>query len=1143
MSEWDWDKSDSSDEWDWDKGVKYSASATVKLPPPKPVSPAAEKRKSTPTNSNRRNYSEPGVKEYIEEVLLKSLPRGLTAGVTGIADLLTDPVLSIPGNVLSNPMEAVKDIVQLARNPKGLEKAMQFPVTTETQKALDPVMGAEEEVANKALNLSKRGARLAGEIAIPVGPIAKGRAVAHVLETLAGAGTGVAGGEIAAQTLGEESRPLGEIVGVVPGVAVAAWLMPVTGRVTSAVGQRSRPKAGASTNHAGVDLAAAEGTPVKAPTNLTVTNTGHGGKRGRWVEAVDDEGNTHTFMHLSGSRVKVNDKLSQGEPFALSGATGNVTGPNLHWSVKGPNGNVIDPLKYKPTQARFTEDDVASPKQMAEVNERLAPDDAIDAGPGTRESRWDSKEDMSTVTDVTEPTLPVTPEDNVVKLADVRDNRTYDQMRNVLDSHIQEWQGIQDNIQNSRPLDADQIDVAVERFRQWDEMSKEAADKKVPQDVQDMMRDLKGYINDAIVLSGGKSPVERTPTTPTKSEGPKTPDNDPFDPNSGGGGGLGRFVQSLLNDESGSYRGYRGGPRGPEGPMEPGPPTPPVVSKLLEGIKIAKSARKAQSAIYSEELSRRTKEAIKVSKFTEGPAGLYAEKAQLKGAYEHPDYEGIRSDFSPEEQIELHRIIKTNNAFGYWDKFHAREGLEKMLDGVIPQPKELKLLDEVFNTDLSEVFKKHKPQSWFARIANIPRTARSTLDLSAPFRQGITLIHRKEFWKAFGPMLKSLVSEDAFKASQLRIRAMPEYQLMKKADIAFTDLGADLHAREEAIMSDLVEKVPGYGRLVRGSNRAYVTFLNELRANTAASMIRDMGTLGLDLGSNQKALKELGHFINMATGRGNLPDVLKAASPVLNAALWSPRLMASRIHLLNPLYYAKTPFIKDPAVRYIRKEAIKALLAYGTFVSSVLGLSYFAGADVETDPNSSDFAKIRGTGKYEKLRMEVSGGGSTYLRLYSRLITGIYKTQKGEEKEIGKDFLTPTKDILIADFLSSKEAPLASFMHSWLRGSSNSDPLNTKNVIGEERNIVPTVTGANKETFDELRKNPALQLILPMFAEDVVEGVQEYGAEGALLTAPAGIGASVEIHQPREKKSKAKSFSNSDWDFSKTSGRKSEWDW
>ena len=124
--------------------------------------------------------------------------------------------------------------------------------------------------------------------------------------------------------------------------------------VTSPYGHRQAPKAGASTNHMGLDLRA-NYVPVLATEDngivVSVKNEGKGGNVIRVEYARADGSKFQTaYMHLSQMNVKEGDKVSAGQPIGVSGNTGNSTGPHLHFSVKkvGADGHSeqIDPSVY-----------------------------------------------------------------------------------------------------------------------------------------------------------------------------------------------------------------------------------------------------------------------------------------------------------------------------------------------------------------------------------------------------------------------------------------------------------------------------------------------------------------------------------------------------------------------------------------------------------------------------------------------------------------------------------------------------------------------------------------------------------------------------------------------------------------------------
>jgi hypothetical protein len=97
----------------------------------------------------------------------------------------------------------------------------------------------------------------------------------------------------------------------------------------------------------GIDIGASPGDPVRAVRDGHVIFAGGDPccSYGMFVIIEHDEGWASLYGHLSQIDVKYGDVVKQGQVFALSGSTGHVTGPHLHFELRH-NGGVVDPLDY-----------------------------------------------------------------------------------------------------------------------------------------------------------------------------------------------------------------------------------------------------------------------------------------------------------------------------------------------------------------------------------------------------------------------------------------------------------------------------------------------------------------------------------------------------------------------------------------------------------------------------------------------------------------------------------------------------------------------------------------------------------------------------------------------------------------------------
>ncbi|MFF1904043.1 peptidoglycan DD-metalloendopeptidase family protein [Kitasatospora sp. NPDC058218] len=103
-----------------------------------------------------------------------------------------------------------------------------------------------------------------------------------------------------------------------------------------------------SGHHTGADFVASTGTPLRAIAAGTVVKAGNGGAYGNEVEIKLADGKYAQYAHLSSIGVKVGQAVTAGQQIGLSGATGNVTGPHLHFEIRTGSeyGSDIDPIAY-----------------------------------------------------------------------------------------------------------------------------------------------------------------------------------------------------------------------------------------------------------------------------------------------------------------------------------------------------------------------------------------------------------------------------------------------------------------------------------------------------------------------------------------------------------------------------------------------------------------------------------------------------------------------------------------------------------------------------------------------------------------------------------------------------------------------------
>lgn len=131
----------------------------------------------------------------------------------------------------------------------------------------------------------------------------------------------------------------------------SAFIAPLKGKITDLWGV---PRAGYA--HAGIDIAAPTGTPVKAASSGTVIGVGTAGsgltsgRTGTYILIEHANGSATYYGHLNSVAVRSGQSVTTGQTIGTVGTTGNVTGPHLHFEYRpdASSSKTANPSNYVP---------------------------------------------------------------------------------------------------------------------------------------------------------------------------------------------------------------------------------------------------------------------------------------------------------------------------------------------------------------------------------------------------------------------------------------------------------------------------------------------------------------------------------------------------------------------------------------------------------------------------------------------------------------------------------------------------------------------------------------------------------------------------------------------------------------------------
>lgn len=420
---------------------------------------------------------------------------------------------------------------------------------------------------------------------------------------------------------------------------------------------------------------------------------------------------------------------------------------------------------------------------------------------------------------------------------------------------------------------------------------------------------------------------------------------------------------------------------------------------------------------------------------------------------------------------------------------------------ILPTPKpplaESKELDKlIFKRDLikkeiQDEIRNLKPLTTWGRIGatvDIARLMMTTGEFSFALRQGgiYAFTHPLKWSKAVVSSFKSFGSAKGLYDINKEIFARENAPNYQKAKLALLQEGMSLTRSEEVIMNYWMDKLPVF----RNFNRAAIGFFNTMRAD-----MFDLGysTLGRSGTMTQVEMEIWANYINVMSGRGRLSIGsmnLEPAALALNRAFFSARYVASRFQVLTgqPLWYKAG----EGSLR-IRKQIAKEYIRLGLGLATIFGLGMLVGGDIEEDPRSPDFGKL----KFGNRRLDVLMGHGQIIRLMAQLTTGKTKTGRGEivalrgdEKKYGGQDI----ESILGRFLRSKLSPQFGFAMNLITGET---------MLGEEVTLL----------------NSATQMAYPITYGDIYDVMKEDGVPtNAALTILTLLGMGLQTYDVEEKR-------------------------
>jgi hypothetical protein len=350
--------------------------------------------------------------------------------------------------------------------------------------------------------------------------------------------------------------------------------------------------------------------------------------------------------------------------------------------------------------------------------------------------------------------------------------------------------------------------------------------------------------------------------------------------------------------------------------------------------------------------------------------------------------------------------------------------------------------EEFYKADLDARTMPRKIVDFIASLWDVPKSAVSGLDMSAPLRQGLFLVLSEKpavTLRAFKFMFEAGFADITDKSEVGRkyeewlagVKASPDYQVMKASKLYLAEQTTQGKAAEDAFANNLIHYIPfierpvgGYSlHLYKRSEVAYTAFLNYMRVAAFRDVVNSLGDLDnpITYQTHPEEFKAIAELINISTGRPSLGKKMESAAGYINKAIFSVRLVWSRF--LFTFLPFKAPFM-PPAARKI------ALIKYTKAMGSLAAIMALVALWLDNDDDEDTFVELDPRGKFlnininENSSINLTAGVSQWISFISKLMTREYKkATTGEVRRLGESPYDPNWQDVITQFVAGKAAP------------------------------------------------------------------------------------------------------------------------